>query len=116
MTVPLTRDTLAAAYDYLRSTPPFRSWNLPEPEEIVFRVAKTPGLYGWCDHKRGRHVIAVSRQAVGHTMTLFETMAHEMLHLHEARAGVRSRSEHGPAFKKWSARICKVHGFDPKRF
>lgn len=119
MTLPLTHETLAAAYDFLRTTPPFNKWNLPEPEDVTFKVSKAH-IYGWHDKKRGRkkkHVIAVSSRMNGHTMTLIETMAHEMVHLHEQQTGAsRGYGDHGAVFKKFTEQVCRRHGFDPKRF
>lgn len=118
MTLPLTVETLRAAYDYMVTTPPFDKWNLPDSEDIVFKVAKDPHNYAWHDKKRGkRHVVAVSRARVGHTMTLMESMAHEIIHVHEANVkGLPRSGGHSKAFWKWAAQVCRAHGFDLKRF
>ena len=116
MPLNLTPDVLRAAYDYLNATRPFVRWNLPDGDDVVFRVVRTPNLYAWYERKRGRHLIAVSRSSVGHTPTLIETMAHEMIHLHEEANGAKTRGEHSAAFKRWAVQVCAVHGFDPKRF
>ena len=38
MTLSLTPDLLAAAYDFLRATPPFKAWRLPESDDIAHTV------------------------------------------------------------------------------
>lgn len=116
MTLPLTPDTLRAAYDFLATTPPFNKWNLPDGDDITFRVAKDRTLFGWHDKRRGKpHLIAISEYLVGQITTLMETMSHEMIHLHEERSCIRGN--HGPAFKKFAEQVCKIHTcFDRKRF
>lgn len=117
MTLRLTPDVLRAAYEFLSATDPFRSWPLPDSEDVVFKVAKTKDYHGWHDVKRGRHVLAISSSTVGHTASLMATMAHEMTHLYETIAKLTpSNVQHGAAFKKLAARVCKTHGFDPKTF
>lgn len=121
MTIPLTKETLMAAYDYLRTTPPFNKWNLPEPEDMVFKLIKDPHHYGWHEAmgRKGKqkHSIAISLATVGHTSTLITTMAHEMVHLHQAMTGqATSGVQHNAAFKKAILSVCKHHGFDPKAF
>lgn len=117
MTLPLTPAVLRAAYDYLATTPPFDKWNLPDGDDVTFRVARDPQLFGWCDRKRGRWLIAISETTVGHTATLLETMAHEIVHMHEDGTGAgRGKGQHSAAFKKWAAQVSQIHGFDPKRF
>jgi len=34
MTLPLTPATLTAAYEFLRTTPPFKGWKLPHADEV----------------------------------------------------------------------------------
>lgn len=116
MTLPLTPDTLRAAYDYLAITPPFNRWNLPDGEDVTFRVIRAPTLRGWYRREGTRHVIAVSSVCIGRTASLMELMAHEMIHLHEEQAGACTAGMHSAAFRKWSAQVCRWHGFDPKLF
>lgn len=115
MTLPLTLDTLRLAYDYLSETPPFNKWNLPESDDVEFRVVRDRGLFGWHNLENGKHIIAVSTGTVGFTDTLLRTMAHEMVHIHERSTGP-CKSGHSAAFKRWSEQVCRVHGFDPKAF
>ena len=117
--VPLTVETLRAAYDYLNSTPPFNKWNLPEHDDLTFRVARDPNHFGWCVHhgrRRKKPVIAISDKRVGHTLGLMATLAHEMLHLHQFLTGQARGGEHNAAFNKDAVTICRIHGLDPKAF
>lgn len=116
MTLSLTPETCARAYDYLASTPPFCRWNLPDSEDVMFKVTRSPGFYGRYSRAGKKVLIEVSAASVGHTTTLMETMAHEMVHLHEGRVGDRGKGEHSAAFKKWGLQVCRHHGFDPRRF
>lgn len=114
MTVPLTPDTLAAAYDYLRTTPPFKGWRLPPADEVGFHVVVDPSYSADFSMQDGLPLIRVSVANNGLTTTLLATMAHEMIHLRQHMTG--DREHHGPRFKRAAARICRVHGFDPKVF
>lgn len=119
MTLPLTMETLAAAYDYLCTTPPFCDWNLPDAEEIDFKVSRRVsefGRYQWV----GKHTISMSSKTIGQTTTLLRYLAHEMVHLHLEITGMESKSGglniHNTAFRKFAAQACKFHGWDPKAF
>lgn len=112
----LTSDALRAAYNYLNETPPFNKWNLPDGDEIDFQVVRDRSLFGWHKFDGSKHVIAISSAAVGHTGTLLQTMAHEMVHVHERSTGACGTTGHGKAFKRWSAQVCDIHGFDSKAF
>lgn len=117
MTLPLTPEVLAAAYDYLATTEPFCRWNLPDSEDVVFRVVRDPTRCGFYRRDRyDRRSISISSASVGHSSTLLQIMAHELVHLHEDAAGMAKQSEHSAAFRKLAALVCRVHGFDPKMF
>jgi hypothetical protein len=116
MNLPLTRDTLAAAYDYLCTTLPYSKWNLPDSEDVIFRVARDRTNRGWYRRVGKQHSITISRGCVGWTDSLMRTMAHEMIHLHEQHAGACGAGEHSAAFNRWSSIVCKVHGWDPLLF
>ena len=51
----LTPEMLENAYEYLRVSPPFRAWNLPHADQVMFRVMGTRDRFG---HFRGRHAKA----------------------------------------------------------
>lgn len=116
MTLPLTVDNLRTAYDYLNSTQPFLKWNLPDSEDVKFTVGRDANLWGWYQRKSGVHTIGMSRRFIGTTDNLMRTMAHEMIHLHEAHAGACGSGQHSAAFRRWAAEVCRHHGFDPLIF
>jgi hypothetical protein len=117
MTLKLMPDILRAAYAFLCETEPFRNWNLPDPEDVAFKVARDKTAFGWHTFDGIKHTIFVSENLVGHTDSLFRLMGHEMIHVHEQHSGACKRGvEHSKAFNRWAAQVCRVHGFDPKLF
>lgn len=116
MSLRLTPETLARAYDYLSSTPPFDRWNLPESHDITLRVTRSAVTCADYSQERGRHVIRVSAKLIGHTDTLMGALSHEMIHLFLRSVKVKRWWAHDRAFYKLAARVTKVHGFDPKGF
>lgn len=121
MSLKISEDMLVALYEYFAASKPFSDWNMPPAEDVIFKVARTPHLYGWSQiavEGRGRnrkvqHYITISGGRQAHTYTLMLTMAHEMIHVHQERVCVGSKTEHGPAFKKLAREVAKHHGFDP---
>lgn len=117
MALPLTKDVLRGAYIFLNETPPFNKWNLPDAEDIVFKVAKGRTCSGWHTFDGRKHELVISGAVNGHTHNVIETMAHEMIHVHEHQSRVAvSGVEHSAAFRKWAAQVCRIHGFDPHNF
>lgn len=118
MALRLTPEVLAAAYDYLRSTPPFRRWrrHLPPSDEVSFYVVRDTKTRGW--HRlNGSHEVAVNERWVGHTATLMEVMAHEMVHVYqEDRGSGRAGVQHNAEFVRLAGQVCRHHGFDPRSF
>jgi hypothetical protein len=118
MSLPLTKENLAACYDYLCTTQPFSEWNMPDSEDVKFRVVKSGDVRGWylLEHD-GSHTIAISSRCIGRTQSLVETMAHEMIHLHQGDVKMDSPgAQHNRAFWKLADIVCEAHGFDPKLF
>ena len=116
----LTPEILENAYEYLRGTLPFRRWNLPHADNLVFRVMGARDRYG---HFKGRfkdnsdlNEIGVSQRKVHSTDMLMATMAHEMIHLHQHERGSCTRGVHNAQFRKIASRVCRVHGFDLESF
>lgn len=112
----MTEDTLRAAYDLLNTQRPFSSWNLPDSDDVSFRVTRNRRLMGrcvwWSD---GGATIEISRNCVGHVDTLMRVMAHEMVHLHHYRNKLDSSGvQHNAAFNRDLAATAKSLGFDPK--
>lgn len=114
MSLRLTPDMLAGAYEFLRTTEPFRAWKLPHADELGFAVVRDPNMYADFGMERGVPVIRVSEVKNGHVVTLLATMAHEMCHLRQERLG--DSGHHNANFKRMAARVCRAHGFDLKTF
>lgn len=117
MSLPLTCDTLRAAYNYLNETPPFNKWNLPDGDDVDFQIIRSKTTAGWHKITNGKDIIAASSYVIGRTQSLLELMAHEMVHLHQRSIGTETSGvTHNRAFWAMSAQVCKYHGFDPKLF
>lgn len=119
MSLKLTVEMLRAAYDYVRTTPPFNRWNLPPSEVVTFKIGRMADIRGLhvYEFDTDKHSITISEVCVGRTSSLMEAMAHEMVHVHQQAAKTPGRrSEHGAEFRKFAARVCKYHGFDLKLF
>lgn len=121
MTLRLTVEMLERCYDFLSHTQPFDDWNMPDAQDVEFRVVKTPELRGWYRNKgsarRPKHVIAVSQNVIGHSHSLILVMAHEMIHLHQAQSKMETAGvQHNAAFNYLAQQVCERHGFDPKLF
>lgn len=115
MTLRLTPDILRGAFDFLKTTPPFSRWRLPESDDIEFHVGRAKDCLGHYEGgETAEHRIAVHETGVGFTITLLEVMAHEIIHLR--LANTKDCRGHGAAFKRLARLVCKYHGFDPKRF
>ncbi len=114
----LTPVLLEAAYVFLRATPPFRRWALPESCDVEFRVSKDREALGshQLHSRQGHHVITISGVRVSHLMTLMSVTAHEMLHLYQAESGEETKSEHNADFRRLSKIVCRYHGWDPLEF
>lgn len=114
MTLRLTPDLLAAGYDFMRETPPFKGWRLPVSEDVGFQVVTDPKIQADFRVDGDMPIIRVSEAHHGHITTLLATLAHEMIHLRQHLKN--DRETHGPRFQRTKNRICAQHGFDPKTF
>lgn len=113
MSITITKPMLIAAYELLRTTPPFTGWKLPDAGEIDFAVVRDRATYGDCDGE----MLRVSSSRHGHLQTLLATVAHEMIHLHQMRRRLETpNTQHNADFRKRATRVCRLHGFDPKVF
>lgn len=118
MTLQLTPDVLRGAYEFLRTTLPFSRWKLPSPAFVEFVVSRTKDKRGDYELVANEiHRIRISDLNSGHTINVIATMAHEMVHLHQAHSKLPGRRvQHGAEFKRLAAQVCRHHGFDPKAF
>lgn len=104
------------AYDLLRGTKPFNRWRLPAGDCLRFRVYRSKSERGELERVGDRITIGISEQSNGHLYSLFETLAHEMVHLRLIGLGVKSWDSHGAQFERLARRVCIAHGFDPQGF
>lgn len=120
MSLPLTKEMLAAGYSYLRTTPPFCRWKLPPSHLVKFVVGRFRSDYAEYRWDGKQHTIVMSTNAIGQTATLMRYLSHEMVHLHLEERGIESRTggkdTHNAAFRKFAAQVCRYHGFDLKAF
>lgn len=114
MSLRLTPDMLASAYDFLRTTAPFRGWKLPESDDVSFHVVRDPKMFADFGMENGQPVIRVSEAKNGHVTTLLATMAHEIVHLRQHMIG--AKDAHGASFRRMAAAVCRSHGFDIRAF
>lgn len=113
----ITPDQLYACYEFMRIMPPFSSYKMPAANEIEFQIVNDHRLHGW--HKRTEnsgHVLAISRNCIGHTSSLLFYVAHEMIHLLQTERGTHTRSAHNAEFRKIAEKVCDIHGFDFRTF
>ena len=112
----ITPEMMAAAYDYLATTPPFCNWNLPESEDVTFIVYRSMVNRGDWFRIKDRHRIRISSRYAKSTTSLMETLAHEMIHLHEDHNNCSGKGQHSAAFNAWANEVCEIHGWDPALF
>lgn len=120
MTLPLKPEMMEAAYEYLRTTPPFSAWGLPHSDDVIFQLSGRRREFGRYQWDGERHTITASIHGIAYTSTLMRFMAHEMIHLYLEMKGLESRKAseevHNTHFRKFAGQACKYHGFDPKAF
>lgn len=118
MTLQITPEILAGAYEFLRTCEPFKGWRLPESDDVEFHVSRHRDRRGhWCIGESGAHRIAVSSLNVGYTETLIRTVAHEMIHLHQRDNMTETAgADHNAEFHRLARVACRAHGWDPRSF
>ena len=120
MSLPLTPDTMAAAYDLLKTTPPFVNKKLPDSDDVVFKVSRMLGETGHYQRDGLDHIISASERAIGTMDSLLQLIGHEMIHMWLEITGKESKSPspnvHNTAFRRYAAQFCKAHGYDLKAF
>lgn len=113
--ITLTPEIMAAAYEYLKATPPFSRWGLPPAGALKFRPTKARSEAGHCEElDSGKICIGMSSVLHGHSNSILTTMAHEMIHVRQFTAG--TPATRGMLFQKMATQICRRHGFDPLGF
>lgn len=108
-------DELAAAYDYIRVTPPFKRWKLPESDALAFRVSRHNDRFGHFDDHDGKKpfpTIAISTVHTKSYRDLVAVLCHEIIHVKLKMDGYRGWDRHGYEFKRLSRQVCRIHDFD----
>lgn len=118
MSLTLTPEMLAAAYEFLRTTQPFKNWKFPHSDEVGFCIIRSENTRGTFHlTAAGRPTISISHKCVGNVYSLLVTTAHEMVHMYEDTVHMaRGDVMHGARFKRLAAQVCRHHSFDPKLF
>lgn len=115
----LDRATLAGAYELLRATLPFRRWKLPSADAVRFCITQSTMDRGdfYLTVAKKRPVIRISQKLHSTLPLLIETMAHEMIHLHEdTNHRARDDVKHSGVFRRYAKQVCKRHNFNLENF
>jgi len=105
---------IADMYHVLASLPPFTRYKLPSDAEVEFKLTRSKMLMGSYDVDP--HTICVSTHLCTTYQSLFETMAHEMVHLALERKGASDHSNHDSEFNALAAEVCDAWGWNFKEF
>ncbi len=113
----LTPVILRATYTMLDECRPFCLWNMPDADDVVFKVGRSKENCGHYLRGKKTHLIAVNSHFHGRLHNLVETMAHEMIHLHVWRhPSTRRGVDHNPAWRQYADDVCNELGFDRTMF
>ena len=112
----MTPEIVEAAYELLRTTPPFKGWKLPEADDIEFHVCRIKGAQADHEYTHGRHVLRINALKHATLASLLSTLAHEMIHIREVNLRLRLDVAHGKAFHRMADSVCRHHGFDRGQF
>lgn len=112
----VTPDRVAAVYDCLRHFPPFCNWKLPSSEDIELHVSLQEDAFAVYHRSGEQHGITISMTLVKNWQTLVESVAHEMVHLHQARAGTETRAEHNREWRRLAKTVCDSFGWNKDNF
>ncbi len=102
----ITLAIVESAYELLRTTPPFRGWQLPESDDVKFVVVPLRCTMARHSFNGTTHTISVCLRHT-HLNTLLMTLAHEMVHMVD-----QGPAEHGAAFRRLAKQVCRQHGWD----
>lgn len=107
-------DQVAAAYEMLRVSAPYRAWKLPHGDEIEFKVTRHRDRFGhWSRYKRtNEHIIVISETLVTDMSLLLLTVAHEMIHLKQDIDKTDTRgNDHNAQFVRLAKRVSRCMGW-----
>jgi hypothetical protein len=108
-----TVDHCKAMYALFCKLPPFDKIEMPKPSEIKWIVSEDRDeILG--EYIPEPHTITVSLARQAHFENICKTILHEMVHMYLYLSGKSNYDRHDKTFKKWTAKIASVYGFDPK--
>jgi hypothetical protein len=107
---------IEAAYNFIRTTPPFKGWSLPPGEEVEFHATRHRDLDGKYEFGGKQHVITVSTALATDFTWMLQTVAHEMVHLSHQIKGLERRNPHGSVFLRHAKTVCRLNGWPLETF
>lgn len=113
----VTPRRIAAAYAFLRECHPFCRWSLPPADALRFEILRTRDHAEYVPGER-RDVIRVNAQTHITLEQLFETVAHEMVHLRQEMVGRLpvAVDAHNADFRRMAKQVCSHLGFNVQNF
>ena len=119
MTLRLTPDVLAGAYELNRATHPISAWRLPLSKYVEFRVTRSRKHIGYCQKASfapdAHFILEFSERTIGSYQTLLVFMAHELCHMRQMIEKTETKGvEHNQAFCRLAYQVAKAQGWDPK--
>jgi len=118
----LTPPLVRSAYIMLRGGPVFHRLRVAETLTpfIQFDIMKGDTLRGFYEYRKNHrvpHRIGLHQPYCTTLEHTLETLAHEMIHMHQQIAGTASpRVIHNAEFKRIAKRVCDAYGFPFSRF
>ena len=98
-----------AAYELLRTLPPFRGWHLPPGDDVEFHLTRHRDRVADHRFENGTHKIRISLCYDASVDDLLRVLAHEACHMRQAIVAPRDSSLHGRRFERHAAAVNKHH-------
>ena len=107
-----TIEHIKAIYALCCKLPPFDKIEMPLPSQIEWIIVHDVELLGM--YQPSPHTITISLARQSHFDTICRTVLHEMVHMLLYLQGKANYDKHDKTFKKWTAKIASIYGYDPK--
>lgn len=107
-----TVEHFKSMYALFCKLPPFDKYQLPYPSQIEWVIVHDTELYG--QYSPEPHIITISLARQSHFDTIARTILHEMTHMLFYLQGKSHYDKHDKSFYKFTAKIAKTYGYDPK--
>lgn len=114
MALHITPQLVAATYELLRMTLPFRRWKLPHADDVEFHITEHSDIDGDCLVSGGKVRIRVTADRNNTLGKLLLTLGHEMCHVRQEV--VAPEDVHGEPFMHLARLVCRRHGFRMEDF